>query len=123
MQQNPARPWKTHFYFSNPPVLLRKIPDRTYRTSPISPISPKPISPIHDATKGDFHSSSRRRLPPGRLPPGRLPPGRLPPGMMPFGERPQISVGVGDDDFVAVVVNEEVFVVRPFARKIDHHLG
>src|SRR6266545_2771196 len=103
MQQNPARPWNTHLYFSNPPALLRKIPDGTYRTSPISP-----ISPIHDAPNGDFHSSSRRRLPPG---------------MMPFGKRPQIPVGVGDHDSVAVVVNEEVVVVRPFARKIDHHLG
>src|SRR5215510_5113163 len=103
MQQNPARPWKTHLYFSNPPALLRKIPDGTNRTIPISPISP--ISSIHDAPKGDFHSSSRRRAPPG---------------MMPFGERPQIPVGVGDHNFGSVVVNKEVVVVRPFTRKIDH---
>src|SRR5215510_8070530 len=100
MQQNPARPWKTHLYFSNPPALLRKILNGTYRTSL--------INPIHDAHKGDFHSSSRRRAPLG---------------MMPFGERPQIPVGVGDHDSGAVVVNEEVIVVRPFARKINHHLG
>src|SRR5215510_4499103 len=103
MQQNPARSWKTHLYFSNPPAFLRKIPDGTYGTYRTGL-----ISPIHDAPKCDFHSSSRRRAPPG---------------MMPFGDRPQIPVGVGDHDSGAVVVNEEVVVVRPFARKIDHHLG
>ena len=97
---------KLIIYFSNPPALLRKIPDGTYKTSPISPISH--ISPNHDAPKGDFHSSSWRRLPPG---------------MMPFGERPQIPIGARDHDSAAVVVNEEVVVVRPFARKIYHHLG
>src|SRR5262245_56333307 len=61
----------------------------------------------HNAPGNNFYSSSRRRLPPG---------------MMPFGERPQIPVGARDHDSAAVVVNEEVVVLRPFARKIDHHV-
>src|SRR5262245_38976304 len=99
MQQNPARPWKTHLCFLNPPVLLRKISrgrhDRTYRTY-------GSYMSNHDAPEGDSHSSSRRRAPSG---------------MMPFGERSQIPVGVRDHDLAAVVVNEEVVVVRPLARK------
>src|SRR5262245_26570176 len=67
-----------------------------------------PIGPTHHAPEGDFDSSSRRRAPPG---------------MMPFGERSKIAADASHHDSAAVVVYEVVVVVRPFARKVDHHLG
>src|SRR5882672_5920899 len=117
MQQNPARPWKTHRYFSNPPVFPRySIRSHEWDLVETQDFASLPHNPIHHAPKGDFHSSSGRRAPLG---------------MMTFSERSQIAVGARNHNFAAVVVNEEIVVLRPFARpltrpftrKIDHHLG
>src|SRR5215470_16346180 len=75
------------FYFSLFHSLRSHERDLVERQDFASPLI-RPISPIHDAPKRYYHSSSRRRLPLG---------------MIPFCELSQIAVGPRDHDSTAIV--------------------